>query len=379
MSNILIVDDDPPILRGLKRAIDAIGNDHSVLTAAHGGDAQDILGSGEADFVITDLQMPKVDGFQLLAWMQKHTPHVPALVMTAFGTADNRDRLRNLGSTECLPKPVDPELLLGEIDRLLAQRISGHVENIGLASFLQLIEMEQKTCTLRVSSGSQSGQLWLRMGKLLGAQAADLRDEEAVLEIITWDRQSIEISNACGLMGSRIKQPLGFLLMEGMRLRDERRRAAEAPAEELLVESLPPPPSTELEAGSPSIPPPSKWRFSIDILKSIPGSEDVVAALLIEHASGRVVASAVRQPSEAVTAVGAAAARAIKAQIGISDSIGCSPEDIVSISDTFYVVSRRINALPDLCVTLLLDRASGTPALARYRAEAIERAVVGDK
>ena len=89
-----------------------------------------------------------------------------------------------------------------------------------------MMEMEEKTCTIRLiekSSGKQ-GTLFFRDGDLLDARADGLRGESAAYEIFSWEGVSLSIQNACQQKEKRIHQDLQALLLEAMRLKDERVR-----------------------------------------------------------------------------------------------------------------------------------------------------------
>ena len=101
--------------------------------------------------------------------------------------------------------------------------VEGSIHSISLPSFLQLIEMENKTCTLTITpdNGSQSGKLYFVEGELFGAEVGDLENEEAAYRIIGWEKASILIHRTCRITEQKIAQPLMKILMEGQRLKDE--------------------------------------------------------------------------------------------------------------------------------------------------------------
>src|SRR5262249_51333528 len=156
VTTLLIVDDDPGQLRVLARAISLRRRDLTVLTASHGIEAIEVLEAGPRGGVLTHLPMPEVNGFGSLGWAHQDHAHVPLSPMTAY-PAEVTDRLTRLGSIECFTKPLDIPALLERVSRVLASGTRGHVRDIGLPSFLQLLEMEQKSCTLTVVSGEQVG------------------------------------------------------------------------------------------------------------------------------------------------------------------------------------------------------------------------------
>lgn len=221
MTKILVVDDEPAQSRGLLRAILLRRPDYSVFTASSGVQAIAMLEEQSFDLVITDLQMAEMDGFDFLAWLLSQRRGVLAFAMTAYASDETRDRLRVLGAVECFNKPLDVDALLARILDGLAQNIRGQVHNVGLASFLQLIELEKKTCTLEVCADGQVGQLFVRRGELLDAKTAALSGEEAAVAILGWINASITIEGTCSAVDRVIAKPTYYVVMEAMRVRDE--------------------------------------------------------------------------------------------------------------------------------------------------------------
>ncbi len=221
MTKVLIVEDDPAQSRLLGKAISRRRPDYSVVCTANGREAIGVLEREDIDLVLTDLQMSEMNGFELLAWMLTHKPAISVFTMTAYGNSETQARLAALGSVECYTKPIDVAGVLRKFSDCVAQSIRGQVKNVGLASFLQLLEMEQKTCTLTVRFNDQSGTLFMRKGELLDARLGDRSGEEAATTIIGWVDSTVTIEAGCSVTERAITTRMGFVVMEAMRLRDE--------------------------------------------------------------------------------------------------------------------------------------------------------------
>ncbi|HFQ80123.1 MAG TPA: DUF4388 domain-containing protein [Desulfobacterales bacterium] len=102
----------------------------------------------------------------------------------------------------------------------------GHISGISLTSFLQLIELENKTCTLRVTSGNRRGSLYFINGELWDAQSEDECGAETAMRIISWQQVIIDIEEGCQLTVRNIDLPLGFMLIEGVKRGDEEQETA---------------------------------------------------------------------------------------------------------------------------------------------------------
>ena len=111
---VLIVDDEELTLEIVSLVLSGyygIG----VMTARNGREAIEILNSTHVDLVLTDLNMPEMNGFELVAWMRKDHADIPVLVMTAACTPDTESRLRKQGISHYIEKPFDVYALRGMI------------------------------------------------------------------------------------------------------------------------------------------------------------------------------------------------------------------------------------------------------------------------
>ena len=221
MKRILIVDDDESFLHSLIDGFKAYEDIFTVATAGDGLEAVDILQKDKINLVLTDLKMPRMDGFELLALLTRTYSSVPVIVMTAFGTPEMEHNLQEMGSFQYIEKPIEFEILVEKILTGLAGSSKGYIAEVSLSSFLQLIEIDKKTCTLTIYAGSKSGIMYFGDGNLLDASFGNLKGSEAAYTIVSWKNVEIEIENCCPATKQNIEKPLGFILLEGNRRKDE--------------------------------------------------------------------------------------------------------------------------------------------------------------
>jgi CheY-like chemotaxis protein len=222
MKNVLIVDDEKTFLLSLTEGLSLYRTEFSVLTAENGKKAVAVLKANPIDLVVTDLKMPVMDGFELLAYMSKNHPKVPVMVMTAFGNPEVEAKLKALGVLQYMEKPLEFQDLANKVRENLAEGSGGYIRGITLPGFLQLVELEQKTCTLKVESQCKVGHLYFVKGDLVDAETENEKGENAAYDIISWDSVSIEIAPGSKRRKKNIDFSLSYILVEGHRLKDEK-------------------------------------------------------------------------------------------------------------------------------------------------------------
>jgi CheY-like chemotaxis protein len=225
MKKVLLVDDEKNFLVKLEAGLAEYETDFSVLTAENGEQAVDILQSTAIDLVVTDLRMPVMDGFELLAYVASNFPTIPVIIMTAFGTPEVERELNASGILTLIEKPIDlDDLAHAIIQGLETTAEEGALTGISLDSFVQLIEMEQKTCLLEIQAeGKKTSYLLFNEGELYDAIADQLKGEDAAHEIIGLRNVKIRFMKLPPRrkLKRRIDKPLMSILMEAKRLEDE--------------------------------------------------------------------------------------------------------------------------------------------------------------
>ena len=222
--NVLLVDDDLEMLRLLQEGLAGHADAFAVLTAGDGAEALECLRHHNVSLVVTDLKMPRMDGFELLAAILEGYPDIPVIVMSGFSAPGLESTARRGGAVGFIAKPFSIDALAQKILTMLRREAEGGtLHNVSTGMFLQLIEMEQKTCTIRSVNrrSGQTGVLFFREGALLDARVGAVQGEPAASEIFTWEHVSLSIQNGCTVREQRIRKALNLLLLEAMHRKDE--------------------------------------------------------------------------------------------------------------------------------------------------------------
>jgi NADH:ubiquinone oxidoreductase subunit E len=115
---ILVVDDEPIVIKSCKRILKAEG--YNVNSATSGQDAINILQEKDYDLVITDLKMPEVDGIDLIKWLRSSKPQTGIVVITGYPSQETIKDALNLGIIDYLPKPFTPPTLIDVTSKAMA-------------------------------------------------------------------------------------------------------------------------------------------------------------------------------------------------------------------------------------------------------------------
>lgn len=224
MNKVLIVDDETRLLQSIEAGLKSYLNEFTVVTANNGKEAVDYLQNETLNLVVTDLRMPEMDGFELLAHLSTAYPFIPTIVMTAFATPEIEERLNASGTLRLLEKPIDIEKLAQAVrEGLKQQSHEGALAGFSLANFLQLLAMEQKTCLLNVQDGNMQGHIYLNQGEVHAAVADGLKGEEAIYHLLAAEHVNITFQKLPKRkIQQMVKIPLISLLIEAMRRKDEK-------------------------------------------------------------------------------------------------------------------------------------------------------------
>lgn len=243
VKNVLIVDDDQEMLLALKNGFVKYKETFAVLIAEDGMSAVEKLKKNTVSLVVTDLKMPRMDGFALLEHIMENYPDIPVIIITGYSTPEMEKLAREGGAVGYIAKPFMLENLARHIMITLRKESEGGtLHSVSSGIFLQLMEMEQKTCTIRLDekNSGNKGVLFFKDGELLDARCGDMQGKQAAYKIFAWEKVTISIQNVCPEMENKIQSDLQPLILEAMRLKDEASKQAEKdePKEEVLAEDV---------------------------------------------------------------------------------------------------------------------------------------------
>jgi two-component system chemotaxis response regulator CheY len=118
--NILIVDDSASMRAMVIATIEALG-DYHVIEASSGFEALRLLPRDHVDLVLTDINMPDINGLELIRYLRSNPNYknTPVFIVSTEGSDKDIEKGKLLGADEYVVKPFSPEILQGLIHRYL--------------------------------------------------------------------------------------------------------------------------------------------------------------------------------------------------------------------------------------------------------------------
>lgn len=122
-ARILIVEDNPANRELMSYLLTAFG--HTVLVVENGLEGVDVSCRCHPDLIVCDVQLPDMEGFEVIRRLRDDpVAHaIPVVAVTALAMVGDRERALAAGFDGYLPKPIDPEVFVGQIEGFLPLRL----------------------------------------------------------------------------------------------------------------------------------------------------------------------------------------------------------------------------------------------------------------
>jgi two-component system cell cycle response regulator len=120
MARVLVVEDQDENLDLMVYLLTAFG--HEALVARDGAEGLAVAAQTRPDLVVMDLQMPEMDGYEAAARLKAdpELARIPIVAVTAYAMVGDQERILQRGFDGYLPKPIDPEVFVSQLERHLA-------------------------------------------------------------------------------------------------------------------------------------------------------------------------------------------------------------------------------------------------------------------
>ena len=224
---ILILDDEQDLLEIYQEILARLPSQPEIRTASAGTDAIAMLENEPFALLLVDLNMPQMDGFQVLAIVRRRFPALRTVVMTGATEDDLRARAYRVGVDLYMEKPKTGREIIFFVDcieSLLERESQGGFRGVQSKTLMDIIQMEcltQNSCVLKITSAHGEGRIWIQKGEIIDASVEDKVGKPAIVEMIGWKAGNFEVQPA-GLPRPRtIFIQYESLLMETAQTLDE--------------------------------------------------------------------------------------------------------------------------------------------------------------
>jgi CheY-like chemotaxis protein len=232
---ILLVDDDPEFIALMKdHLVQKRDPTWIVHTAVNYSEALDCLKLNPVDLVVLDIQMPVMDGLQLLTLLKRTRPALPVVVLSGVVTQENRDYALQHGAALILQKT---ELATG-IDTIYpaleataeapVEGFKGMLRQVGLIDLLQLECLGRKSSVMEIKGSNADGRIYISDGSIIHAEFDCLFGEKALARLLRLKGGEFRLAPFTQPGRQTIDGHWEALLMEAAQSSDE--QEGEAPA-----------------------------------------------------------------------------------------------------------------------------------------------------
>lgn len=234
---VLLLDDDQDLLELYQEMLGKIPSRPEVQIATSGARAIALMESQPFALLISDLNMPRMDGLQVLTIVRRKFPQLRTAVMTSVMDPQFRTRAYELGIDLFLEKPNTPQevtFFLDCIESLLGRKQDTGFRGVQSKSLVDIIQLEclsQSSSTLKVTNGAQVGRIWFLDGEVVDAEAGGVQGEPAFMRVLGWRAGSFETLPAEPQRERTIFTSYQGLLLESAQAMDEAQASGQERAE----------------------------------------------------------------------------------------------------------------------------------------------------
>lgn len=194
MKRVLVVDDEDDMLWMLQRNLNKGMSDVEVLAASSGEEALAVISDKEINLVITDINMPGMNGLDLLIEVNNRYPETGVIIMTAYPSNSFEREAMMGGSLRFVEKPFDindMRKIVGDVLKT-SDGFQGTLDGIDLIDIVQFNGLSKATSALKVTTADQEGMIFFKKGEVVHAMCDNTSGEKAFFKVLEFQGGTLQ-------------------------------------------------------------------------------------------------------------------------------------------------------------------------------------------
>ena len=224
VKRVLVVDDEEDMLWMLQRNLNKGMQDVEIVAAKSAEEALALLSDSPVDLVITDINMPNMNGLDLLIEINNRFPGTGIIIMTAYPSNAYENEAMMRGSLRFIEKPFDIKEVRAIVEEVLQENegFQGTVDGVDLIDIVQFNGLSKATAALKVTTGSQEGMIFFKEGTVVHAMCGAETGEKAFFTILGFNGGSLQNIRGVQAPVVSIHKSIEVLLLAAAAQNDER-------------------------------------------------------------------------------------------------------------------------------------------------------------
>ncbi|MBE9535868.1 MAG: DUF4388 domain-containing protein [Proteobacteria bacterium] len=224
---------------------------YKVQAVSNGDEALVEIEKHRPELIISEIKLPKIDGWELCWIIRERSDllNIPFIFLTSKTSVSDEVFSLDLGADDVIQKPFVKNELLARIKNLLSRvnrvkhsslstlyGVKGSLNDMSLSDILQILNMGNRTAAVHLARGEKHGCIYVVNGRVSHARYGDLKGEEALFHLMTWNEGNFTVETGVSTNLSSINLSTEMILLKGYKRMDEGKKRGTPPASESMEE-----------------------------------------------------------------------------------------------------------------------------------------------
>ncbi len=223
--HIAVVDDEEAIVDILSYSLKKKFPDASIIGFSRANEAWDWLGANQVDVLLTDLNMPDINGKEIVSMMEKTAPDTPVIVISGAVTLPELQEMESeFKNVTVFAKPLLTRELIAGIEEQISKSYAAsedRLKSLNLLHLLQVLHLQHKSVQVNVQHASGAGGVVLKNGEPVFIEFDGDSSERAFFKMLALDSPEILVEATHYAEASQMEKSFSQLISEHSKLREK--------------------------------------------------------------------------------------------------------------------------------------------------------------